>query len=132
MTVNSLAKKLTPIFQAEPKIKLVYLFGSQATGGTGPLSDYDFAFYIDEKDSLKRFDLRLKIDSEISLALKTDKVDTVVINSTEMPELKFHIIAYGKLIYEVEPYKLLVEPRAMIEYYDFKLSLQRNNLTKVK
>ena len=41
---------LKSFFQSNSQIKLVYLFGSQVSGTTGPLSDYDFAFYIDEKD----------------------------------------------------------------------------------
>lgn len=40
------------LFENYPEIKLVYLFGSQAEGKTGPMSDYDFAIYFDEKTKM--------------------------------------------------------------------------------
>src|SRR3989344_440101 len=92
MKIAKEIKKLIPIFEKYPQAKLVYLFGSRATGKVGPLSDYDFAVYLDEKDFLKRFDIRLQIASELSGALKTDAVDVVVINDLAMPEMKFSII----------------------------------------
>ena len=118
------------IFKKYPQVKLAYLFGSQANGTAGPLSDYDFAVYLDEKDSGKRFDIRLKLMSQLSLLLKTDAVDVVVINDTESPDLKYDIIKEGKLLLEKAPYKLLVEPKILNEYFDFNFSLFKNKLTK--
>jgi len=112
------------------QLKLVYLFGSQATGKTGPLSDYDFAVYLDEKKSEKRFDIRLKLIAEISEIFKTDKVDICVLNDIESPELKYNIIREGKIIFEKEPFKLIVEPRILNEYFDFYAGLKKYNLTK--
>lgn len=112
------------------QLKLVYLFGSRANGKTGPLSDYDFAVYLDEKDAKKRFDTRLKLIAEISEIFKTDKVDICVLNDIESPELKYNIIKEGKVIFEKEPYKILVEPRIMSEYFDFHTLLLKYNLTK--
>ena len=118
------------IFKKYPQVKLAYLFGSQANGAAGPMSDYDFAVYLDEKDSAKRFDVRLNLMSQLGLLLKTDAVDVVVINDTESPDLKYDIIKEGKLILEKQPYKILIEPRILNEYFDFNLSLFKNNLTK--
>lgn len=118
------------IFKKYPQVKLAYLFGSQANGTAGPMSDYDFAIYLNEKNSQKRFDVRLKLMSELSLLLKTDAVDVIVINDTESPDLKYDIIKEGKLLLEKAPYKLLVEPKILNEYFDFNLSLFKNNLTK--
>jgi predicted nucleotidyltransferase len=130
MEISELRKKLLPIFKKYKEIKLVYLFGSQATGKTGPLSDYDFAIYLDEKDKKKIFDIKLELLASISRALQTDKVDIVVLNTVDAPELKYNIIKEGKAIFERDSSKLLVEPRIMNEYFDFKMSLQRHNLTK--
>lgn len=123
-------KKLISIFKLYPKIKLVYLFGSQATNKVGPLSDYDFAVYLDEKSVQKRFDIRLKLISDICTVLKTDNVDVVILNDTQAPELKYNIIKDGKLIFEKEPFKILLEPRILNEFFDFRETLRRNNLTK--
>lgn len=124
-------QKLLPIFEEYPKVKLVYLFGSRVNGKTGPLSDYDFAIYVDEADSIKRFNVRLEIVDKIAKKLKTDAIDLVVINDILEPELKFNIINDGKLILEKEPFKVLIEPRIMTEYIDFHDSLLRYNLTKI-
>lgn len=127
---NQEMKNLLTIFEDYPEIKLVYLFGSRVNGKTGPLSDYDFAAYIDEADSIKRFNVRLEIVDKIAKKLKTDAVDLVVINDILEPELKFNIIKDGKLVFEKEPFKVLIEPRIMTEYIDFHDSLLRYNLTK--
>lgn len=113
-------KQLNEIFIKYPEIKLVYLFGSQATGKTGSMSDYDFAVYFDEQNKIKMFDLKFKIQDEISRCLKTDKVDLVVLDATESPELKYNVIKDGKLIYEQEPYRVVVEPQILNEYFDFQ------------
>ena len=52
-------KPLEKIFDLFPQVKLVYFFGSRATDKAVPLSDYDFAVFLDEKDFKKRFDIRL-------------------------------------------------------------------------
>lgn len=123
-------KNLTPIFEEYHQVKLVYIFGSRARENIGPLSDYDFAVYLDEKDSIKRFDIRLELMGKISSKLKTDSVDLVIINDITEPELKFNIINDGKLIIEREPFKILIETKIMTEYIDFHDSLLRHNLTK--
>lgn len=123
-------KSLKKIFELYPEIKLVYFFGSKATEKSGPLSDYDFAFYTEEKNKNKIFDLKLNLINKISAELKTDKVDIVMLNTVEKPEIKYNIIKDGDLIYEKEPYKVLVEPKIFNEYFDFRSLLLKYNLTK--
>lgn len=122
-------KSLIKIFKSFPQIKLVYLFGSRATKTAGPLSDYDFAFYADEKDSRKIFDLKFELINKISLALKTERIDVISLNDLKSPELKFHIIKDGKLIFKREPFKIIVESKIMTDYFDFHQLLLRYNLT---
>lgn len=121
---------LCNIFRLYPEIKLVYLFGSRANGKVGPLSDYDFGIYLDEKDVKKRFNLRLELLGKITTKLKTDKVDLCIINDIDSPELKYNIIKDGMLIFEEEPFKVLVEPKILNDYFDFHALLSRYNLTK--
>ena len=130
MEISENIKKLIPIFKKEQSVKLVYLFGSRATGKIGALSDYDFAVYLDEKNSKKRFDLRLKLMGEISLKLKTDNIDLIILNDIDGPELKYNIIKEGILLMEKEPFKVLMEPKILNEYlYSFHILL-RYKLTK--
>lgn len=127
---NHKLKKLISLFRKYPKIKLVYFFGSQAVSKSGPLSDYDYAFYFDEKDKKKLFELKLDLINKICRLLKTDKVDVVILNLAESPELKYNIVKEGKLIYEREPYKVLIEPKILNEYFDFHSLLLRHSLTR--
>lgn len=121
---------LRVIFKQYPQVKLVYFFGSKATGKSGPLSDYDFAVFLDEKDFKKRFKIKLDLLNILSRQLKTDSIDLLVLNDTQSPELKYSIISTGKVIYEVEPYKVLLEPRILSEYFDFMDGLRRYGLTQ--
>lgn len=123
-------KSLVTIFKQFPQVKLAYLFGSQAKGKGGPLSDYDFAVFLDEKDLQKRFDIRMKILDQLSQELSTEDVDLSVLNDVHSPELKYAIISSGKLIYQQEPFKILVEPGILNDYFDFIYSLKKYGLTK--
>lgn len=122
--------ELQHIFHKYPDIKLVYLFGSRTSGKQGPLSDFDFALFIDSRDIKAMYDLKFRLMDEISLLLKTDKVDITILNLTESPELKYFIITSGTLLIEREPFKVLLEPRILNEYFDFHSMLLRNSLTR--
>lgn len=121
---------LRNIFKSYPEIKLVYIFGSRANGQAGPLSDYDFAVYFDLEDKIRMSDIRFELLHKLGLELKTDRIDLVILNMTEAPELKYNIIKDGRIIYEVEPYKILFEPRVLNECFDFKMMIERHGLTK--
>ncbi len=123
-------KQLKSVFESHPEIKLVYFFGSRAAGKSGPLSDYDFAFYLDETDKKKMFKLKAVLTEEMSRVFKTDKVDAVILNLAESPELKYNAIKDGKLIFETKPFKLIAEPKILNEYFDFHALLLRYGLTK--
>jgi len=124
-------KKLITIFKSYPEITLAYFFGSKSKNNGGPLSDYDFAFYLNKKNELKISKIKLELLSKISKILKTDSIDVVILNTAESPELKYNIIKEGKLIFEKEPFKVLIEPKILTEYFDFKNLLLKHNLTKI-
>lgn len=123
-------KEIKELFKSYPEVKLAYLFGSQAKNEQGPLSDYDFAVYLDDVTKKQMSKTKFKLQSEISKVLETDKVDIAVLNSIQKPELKYNIIKNGKLLLEKEPYKVLIEPKIMNEYFDFHQMLKKNNLTE--
>ena len=122
--------RLTLIFKSYAEIKLVYLFGSRARQEEGTLSDYDFAVYFDTKDKKRMYDIKLELFDRISRILKTVKIDVVILNLSESPELKYLVIQEGRLIFERKPFKVIVEPNILNEYFDFHELLLRYNLTK--
>jgi hypothetical protein len=67
---------------------------------------------------------------QLSRILDVDRVDIAILNLSEMPEFKFNVIKDGYLIYEEEPFRVIVEPKILNEYFDFKLLLSRYGLTK--
>jgi len=129
--MENIKEKLEHIFKRYPQVKLVYFFGSRAKGKDGPLSDYDFGAYLDEQDAKKRFQIRLDILREVSKELGTDEVDFSIINDIQSPEFKYSIVKEGKIIYEEEPFKVLIEPHIFHDYFDFIYGLRKYGLTKV-
>lgn len=123
-------QKLKSIFKSYPSIKLAYFFGSKATGKSGPLSDYDFAIYLNGKNNKRMFELKIMLMDKLSRFLKTDKVDVVILNLSESPELNYQIIKDGRLIFERPPFKVVVEPAILNKYFDFHSLLLRYKLTK--
>lgn len=121
--IKSLAREM-------PQIVLAYIFGSTATGARGPMSDYDFAVYLDEPDKKKRYDIKFQLMGKLSSALKTNKVDVAVINDTDNVYLKHAIISEGKLLFEKESYKAIVEPKILNEYFDFQIFIDKYQKTK--
>lgn len=123
-------ESLSDVFVSFPEVKLAYFFGSRSRGTEGPLSDYDFAVYVDEQDTLKAHDIRLSLMERICQVLASDRVDVVLLNTTVSPELKYHAISTGILLFEREPFKVLVEPRLLNEYFDHHTLLRLNHLTQ--
>ncbi len=118
------------LFRSISSVKLVYVFGSRAQGKTGSLSDYDFGIYLSEKDAKKRMAVRITLISKLCKFLQTDAIDVTILNDTRSPELKYHVIKDGFLIYQQEPYKVLIEPKILNEYFDFIDLLRLHGLTK--
>jgi len=123
-------EKMRAIFRAHTEIKLVYFFGSRLKLEHGKLSDYDFAIYLDSKNKERMYEIKIDMIVKISRLLKSDEVDFVVLNLTDNPDLKYLIIKEGRLIYEKKPFKVIVEPRILNEYFDFHTSMVKHNLTK--
>jgi len=90
----------------------------------------ELAQALAEQDKGRRGELHVEILNELTSALQTDAVDLVVLNDLDMPEMKYDIIAEGKLLFEEEPFSLLVEPYILNDYFDLREGLRMNNLTK--
>ena len=66
----------------------------------------------------------------ICRVVRSNRVDVVMLNTAVSPQLKYHAIAMGILLFEREPFKVLVEPRVLNEYFDHRDLLRRNGLTQ--
>ena len=105
----------------EQGVVFAYLFGSQAKGTAGPLSDIDIAVYFDRRvPAAEHFDLRLGVLGKITDFCKTDRVDLVVLN--EAPPLLAHrILKEGLLIFsDNDKTRLEYEVKAILKYLDWK------------
>jgi len=111
-------------------VKLVYVFGSSATGTRGSMSDYDFGVYIDSRDSRQSHEIKFDLLDKIGRALATNAIDIVLLNMVKAPEIKYEIIKEGVIIFERDDYRVLIEPAVLNEYFDFRQILRRHNLTK--
>lgn len=118
-------RKLDRIFREE-KIVLAYLFGSQAEGKTGPLSDIDVAVLFDrEVPSSEYFDRKLKVMGKLSDLWKTDNLDLVVLNQSP-PLITHRILKEGRVLFSQDKKKRLeFELRAVMRYLDWKPYLQK-------
>ena len=117
---QKLKRRLVDIFKKR-KIDFAYLFGSQAKGKTGPLSDIYIAVYFGEKiSSNKRFDARMKLLGELTDLFKTNEVDLVVLNDTP-PLLSDRILKDGLLIFSNnDKIRLDYEVKTTLKYLDWK------------
>jgi uncharacterized protein len=105
------------------------LFGSQAQGKAGPLSDVDVAVWLDPGLSdAERFRRRLELTGHAASALGTNEVDLVVLNDAP-PLLKHRALRSAVRLLERDPVlRLRLESRAVAEYLDTKP--MRDRLTR--
>lgn len=95
------------------------LFGSQASGQAGPLSDVDLAVWLDPDLSREQ---RSALRTELSLAaveaLGTDEVDVVVLNQAP-PLLRHRAMKGGLRLFERDPRaRVRLETAALLDYFD--------------
>lgn len=127
---------LRPKFNAIQKKRLrdlgvlsIYLFGSRAQGAEHALSDYDYAVLLKgsghQKGDATYFAL-LDILSEISpRSLENDAIDIVFLKDAGL-ELRFHVIRYGKVLFDASPMQRLdFEAQTTLLYCDYRPILDR-------
>lgn len=102
-----------------PEVIAVYVFGSQATGRAGPLSDADVAVLLHDSISAeRRGDLHLDLIGAAVGALGTNEVDLVLLRQAP-PLLRHRVLRDGILILDRAPReRLRFQVRALNEYFD--------------
>jgi predicted nucleotidyltransferase len=87
---------LSQVLSESQNVLFAYLFGSHITGMITESSDMDVAVYLDKKHA--DIDDYLSLHSALSRALKTDKIDLVILNNTNNLILLDSIVRHGILV----------------------------------
>ncbi len=103
----------------EPGVVSALLFGSQATGKAGPLSDVDLAVWLDPAmEADERHRRRIALIGVASKALSTDEVQVVVLNDAT-PLLRHRVLRDGVRLVDRDPRtRIRLETAAVLEYLD--------------
>ncbi len=97
-------------------VTFAYLFGSCVTGKVSALSDIDMAIYLTGNDIQWK---RLDILGELIDALKTDKVDLVLMNTAPLA-LNIRVLKHKYLLVDRRPFfRHRFESALMRSYFDF-------------
>jgi len=120
-----LQAQMAAVFEGHGVV-FAYLFGSQARGETGPLSDIDIGVYFGAAiASEERFDAHLAVLGELSDLFKTDAVDVVVLNDAP-PLLAHRILKEGRLLFSADDkVRVEFETTAVLKYLDWKPYLEK-------
>lgn len=93
------------------------LFGSQASGQAGPLSDIDIAVWVDPSAE-PGLDLQLALIDAAASALGTSEVDVVILNDAP-PLLRHRAIRSQRVLVDRDPAaRVRLEAQALVEYLD--------------
>lgn len=121
--------RLSELFETDRDVVAAYLFGSQARGTPGPLSDVDLAVWLDP--TLHRNDRSQKMLSlmgDAASRLGTDEVQVVVLNDAP-PSLVHAALREGvRLVENDARQRVRLEVKAAVEYLD--LAPLRRELTR--
>lgn len=102
-----------------PPVVSGLLFGSQARGTAGPLSDVDVAVWFEPGSTAsERFQAQIEVTSAAADALATGEVQVVVLNEAT-PLLRHRAMRDGiRLLDRDRKTRIRLETRAMLEYLD--------------
>jgi len=119
---DKLINKVIEDLSNMPAVLAIYLFGSNASGRAGPLSDTDLAVFLSDHSK--------KTLAKVG-AMSSDKID-ITIFDTAPPYLKYSILKNSKPIYVKN--KSFVQHKivqALKEYHDHVALYVRFGLIKV-
>jgi len=119
--------QLASYFASLDHVLLAYIFGSQARGQAGPLSDLDIAVLLDETlDADRSFDMRLEIIGGVMDILRIKDIDVVILNQAPLA-LRYRVLRDGVLLYCHDPNaRVEFTARTVSAYLDFKPVIERH------
>ena len=117
MEKSILLERSCAILANTPNVGLAYLFGSQVTGTTGPISDLDLAILFEQgEDTLNA---RSKLAYELGKELKFQQIDIVSLHEAPV-ELAYGIISQGIRIFQREnALRVEFEAQVLSRYGDY-------------
>lgn len=119
------AETLVRLVRRHLEIEVLYLFGSHAEGRSNKLSDIDLGVLLSRSVPVEDYlDLRRRYNYLFADALKTDRVEVVVLN--EAPShLAFQIVAPRCILFERDPlYRVQFETEVTNRFLDFRPFLE--------
>lgn len=121
---QSIREKLSPLF-TKSRVILAYLFGSQAKGKIGPMSDIDIAvlWNKDEKEKLKK---SLLLQSRIKERLQAEYIEVGSLNNQAL-SFCYTVIKDGICIFGKEKNRVEYETFILNEYLDFSYLAEEYN-----
>ncbi len=117
-----LKQKMEHILASSEKVKFAYLFGSQAKGSPGPLSDIDIAVFFDETEYNQgnAFEDENELMFKLEKTLAPERVDLVVLNKAPV-FLRHQILKNGELILcRADKERIRFHEATMRLYLDFQ------------
>jgi len=115
---SSARERLSEALDRAPVVAAM-LFGSQATGEAGPLSDVDVGVWHEpELDPAARARLRLELADAAARAIGTSEVDVVLLNGAT-PLIRHRAVRDGlRLVERDRAERVRLETRAVLDYLD--------------
>ena len=100
-------------------VAVAYLFGSQAHGTAGVLSDIDIAVAFDRNINVEERKQKLAaLTADLSITLKTEKIDVLDLLSTTDPLLKHRAVFSAECLYAVNPRVRFQLERSIMQAYE--------------
>ena len=94
---ENLKAQVAAVAGTQAQVRLVYLFGSQVSGETGPLSDVDLAVLLVHGEPVARN--RALLADLFSSVLQEAPIDLIILNQAPI-ELAYAVIAQGIIHYQ--------------------------------
>lgn len=118
--IQPLLPELQRLFQ-EHRVILAYLFGSQASGKAGPLSDVDIAvLFAENLSSRMRFRLRCRLIAELMGVFRRNDVEVVDLAEAS-PLLRNQVRRYSQLLYcQDDRQRVRFQTETLRDYLDTK------------
>ncbi len=125
-TGADLVTTVTRLVSGRSEVWEAYLFGSQARGTAGPMSDVDVAVYVDPRvDVSAGFGLDAAIAADLMSGLGRNDIDVVLLNRAD-PLLYHRVLRDGIRLFARDPRQTAArETYAFSRYFDFLPQLEK-------